>query len=1123
MVLRVVGALILKKASAPYPRQLCLQRRRICSSSPCCGELRQNGPWMQDDTWNCERRCDYHVLADGSIGILQKQHSCEGASSGLLQRHDGSNCWSFTQQQQGHLHPVPQVHDNSDPAFQMSKLCKQHEKFDKANDSHASTLQLHTFDHHDSSMQLRLDIDTEQGEYQSSPARLWEEKEQVFASFSSRYTSYLAENQGDEYSLEDQKSGLLISLCREGQLDRALDVLFCMNPSPSTPVYLFLLKECNKNKAPIHAKKVYAHFDHHHPSFGDLIAEFLVLSVSNSSALQSIHVTSFSLPWLSVFAWSAMISALVEGGHMKEALQMMQRMHDDGAEPSSYIFVSLIKACSIIKDLYHGMKLHAAAVMKGFASHLIVGSTLVSMYGKCDAILETETVFNTLCAHDAVSCNTMLTAFVDAGQGERALLLYRQMYAEGIHANHGTFVMALQACRCLAEEEGSQLVGERLLKKMSLEIGLALHSAIRREGFVLDAFINNTLLNMYGKIGAIVEAELVFDTLPDREIISWNAMLSTYIENSQGQKALWLYRMLLQEDVDADPLTCVFALQACNIIAEDEQAVIIEGKTIKMRSLRLGQALHLDACTMGFASDVFLGTALISMYGKCGAIEEAEDVFLCLAERDIVSWNAVISTYIEQEQGEKALHLFRQMQEEGVGANPQTFVFALQACAILAEIEEAVLVVNKGRSIKAMALEIGQSLHGLALRKHFTNSFICNTLVSMYGTSGAIVEAEHVFLALSPADVVSWNVMLSAYVDQGQAVPALQLFSRMHERGMAPNHLTFMCALQACGILAEKERAVSVEGMLKKVVSLEIGGALHKDALAKGFTTDAFVGNTLLSMYAKCGDVLERDSLFGSLRHRDIVSWNPLLSMCVEKGKAEQALRLYKQLQEEWVIPDDATLIFILQACGMTGNLLICEQVHFSIVSAGYDQNPSVAATLLNAYGSCAMVADTQVCFNGLLKGDTVSWNAFIAGHLGEEDIASTARLYEEMIQTRIDPDEVTFTSVLSGCSHSGLVDGFEYFKYMSQHHVIAPNLRHYGAVIDLFGRAGDFKRVQILLERMPWEPDLPIALCLLGASGTHGNFALAEWAFNLAVRLQPKQPTAYVLMSNIYADTRPL
>ena len=170
--------------------------------------------------------------------------------------------------------------------------------------------------------------------------------------------------------------------------------------------------------------------------------------------------------------------------------------------------------------------------------------------------------------------------------------------------------------------------------------------------------------------------------------------------------------------------------------------------------------------------------------------------------------------------------------------------------------------------------------------------------------------------------------MLSPYVEQGQGGQALQIFCQMQETGTVPNHLTTVFALHP-----RKRRSCFCEGTTKKDSCFGDGGALHEDAIAKGFTSDAFFGNTLLSMYGKYGYVLERDNVFMTLHKHDIISWNAMLCVSIMEGEAMQALRLYKQLQDQNMIVDDATLICqnmivddatlicTLQAYSMTGSL----------------------------------------------------------------------------------------------------------------------------------------------------------------------------------------------------------
>ena len=165
-------------------------------------------------------------------------------------------------------------------------------------------------------------------------------------------------------------------------------------------------------------------------------------------------------------------------------------------------------------------------------------------------------------------------------------------------------------------------------------------------------------------------------------------------------------------------------------------------------------------------------------------------------------------------------------------------------------------------------------------------------------------------------------------------------------------------------------------------------------------------------------------------------------------------------------------------------------------------------------------MADAQSAFDGSLLPDVVSWSACISGHASEGNSVESLHMFESFKATGRSPDDILMTSLLSACSYSGLVSrGCEYFETMIRDYAICPNLKHYGILIDLLGRAGDFKRIMNLLNLMPMEADMPIWLSVLGACRMHSSIEMAKHAFDHAVNLQPKQATAYVLMSNIYGD----
>ncbi|MCO5568924.1 hypothetical protein L7F22_022627 [Adiantum nelumboides] len=390
----------------------------------------------------------------------------------------------------------------------------------------------------------------------------------------------------------------------------------------------------------------------------------------------------------------------------------------------------------------------------------------------------------------------------------------------------------------------------------------------------------------------------------------------------------------------------------------------------------------------------------------------------------------------------------------------------------------------------------------------------------MYGKCGATFEAEHLFQAMSSRTVVSWNALLSAYVEQGHGDRALQLHTQMQKEGVCSDQLTCVITLQACSSLAEKGTAL--ENKSTRIRSMDFDHALHADALKKGFTSDVIIANTLVSMYGKCGCSRQAKFIFDMIPERTVVSWNVMLAAYLEQGQGEEILELYRLMKNQGLILDHITPICVLQACGLVGSLESCEKIHFDIVSGGYDYYSSLNAPLIHAYGSCASMEQAQDSFDKIVKPDLTSWNACIAGYTGEGNHVASFCMFEELKLAGVKPDEVTCTSMLSACSHSGLpLESLEYFESMDRDYDLMPDLMHFGSMLDLLGRAGDFKKLESMLNRMPAHADLGIWLCLLGACCTHGNLDIAKLAFDHAVTLEPKQSTLYVLMSNIFANLR--
>ncbi|MCO5596879.1 hypothetical protein L7F22_050949 [Adiantum nelumboides] len=818
-----------------------------------------------------------------------------------------------------------------------------------------------------------------------------------------------------------------------------------------------------------------------------------------------------------VVSWNAMLTSYIEHGEPKQALLLFRQMHQEGVESNELTFVMAIKACCNKEEEEFdgfdvGQALHADAHKKGFTLHLLVASTLMCMYSKYCDVAKAEGVFSRLSQHNVVTWTTMLKSYVEQGQGRRVLLGYGQLLKEGFRLDAQAYVLFFQACCSLVDEREDALGGAQLFKTHILEIGRALHEDAKQRGFALDAYVGGILVSMYGKCGSIVDAEKVFNGLSQQDVVSWNVMLSAYIDQCLVDEALILFGRMVDAGIILDERTSVSTLQACIIGIEhgDESAVGVE------QFVAFGQTLYMDVCKLGFTANVFVGNTVINFYGKCRKVLEAEKVFILCSKHNITTWNVMLCVYLEQGCGELIMQLFRQLIEEGVSPDERTFVTTLQACSIFIDTHEAMSRMDLRKSI---SLEIVRAFHADAKKEGFSlQVFVANSLITSYAKCGALKEAELVFTSLSGSSIVSWNAMLSAYIEQGNGNLALQLFTHMLQVGANPDPQTFVIVLQASGALEEKQDEVAQE----LSTSFHIGEALHNEARERGLTTNVFVGNTLTRMYGKHGRLENAVDVFGGICERNIVSWNAMLSGLAEQGDGDLALQLFREMQKQGVPANDITLVCILQACSETGLIEVCRHVHFAAGCSGLDQSAFVATTIIHAYGCCGGMVDCQAVFDGMHQPRTESWNSMLTAVAGEGNLVASLDSFEEMHSRDTQPSRFTFIALLMACSHTGLVgSGLELFLYMIRRCGLCAESKHYVIMVDLLGRAGDFGKVESVLSRMPVQPDLAFWLSLLSACRVHGHVELGKQAYDSALQLQPNDAAVYVGMSNIYADAR--
>ncbi|KAJ7540073.1 hypothetical protein O6H91_10G000700 [Diphasiastrum complanatum] len=445
-----------------------------------------------------------------------------------------------------------------------------------------------------------------------------------------------------------------------------------------------------------------------------------------------------------------------------------------------------------------------------------------------------------------------------------------------------------------------------------------------------------------------------------------------------------------------------------------------------------------------------------------------------------------LSKLCEEGRLKEALHMLKLMVQQTTKPPIHSYVCLLKGCS------------------RRKALAEGKQVHALIVQSVLdSNIFLANTLVHMYSKCGSLLHAHKVFSNMPQHNVYSWTAIISAYADSGEVEEAINLFQKMQETGLAPDKVLFVVVLKACASLA----------------GLEQGRQLHSEIIKRGFQSDVVVGSTLVNMYAKCGCTEDARELFDNMTERDVVSWNAMIAGYAQNGLGKEALVLYEQMKQEGMQPDNVTFVLLLKACASLAALEQGKQLHSEIVKRGFQSDVVVRNTLVDMYAKCGCTEDARELLDNMSERDVVSWTAMIAGYAQNGLAQEALALFEQMQREGTKPDEVTYISILSACAHSGLLDQGRYvFDSMCRNHGVTPTREHYACMVDLLGRAGCLADAELFINKMPIQPDSVVWMTLLGAARNHGHVEIGRRAFDHVVKLEPKNASPYVLLSNIYA-----
>ncbi|KAH7420315.1 hypothetical protein KP509_13G001600 [Ceratopteris richardii] len=783
---------------------------------------------------------------------------------------------------------------------------------------------------------------------------------------------------------------------------------------------------------------------------------------------------------------------------------------------------------------------------------MIVENHLVHAYGICGELQDSRKIFDVMPQRNLFSWNIMIGAYASSGSGDQVVNLLYDMFNQGPYPNYVTYISVLRACTSSEMWEEAKLIHSVIVEGGSVPCNVenaifsmyakcgnlqdaltvfermesrnevswnALISAYASKGCFADAFhsfnqmilqgcnpgratymtllnafddssilqlgrsihvqfmgsniepdivLNTAFLNMYRKNGSLRDARTLFDNLPQRNLVSWNVMLATYAENGSPGEALALLGQMYLQQVKPDGITFITILNTCS-----EPAMLINGEIIFDGVVK-----------WSMESDALVGSSLLSMYGKCAALYEARALLERMPDNNMVAWNSMLAIYAQKEHTQEAIELFGEMQARGLIADRVTCISMIRACSQPS-------MINQG--IRLHVLVFSTTLK--------RNTAVCNALITMYGKCKKAAYAEKVFKAMTVRDQISWNALIAAYAQQEDVGEILNVLLEMYQNGVKPNKASLVSALDACCM----------------PVALTSGQIIHYQILDLGLETDVMLGTALFTMYGKCNKLEDARRVFDFLPKHDVVSWSAMISMYGQHGHGKEAFRIFHEMPSGGLVPNRVTYISILDACASVAALPEGKLVHACFTEGELELDVIVGNAFISMYGKCGSLENAVYMFKRMKIRDVVSWSALIAafsqhGH-GEEAI----NIFCEMLENCVRPDNITFVSVLSACSHAGLfAEGCKYFDSMEEDHGLTATEDHYLCMIDLFGRMGRLDEAEKYLLKIPGKPGIVAWMTLLSASRLHNDLERGCYAAEKVLEIDPQNDAVYVTLSNM-------
>ncbi|KAL8124882.1 pentatricopeptide repeat-containing protein At5g39350-like [Apium graveolens] len=748
-------------------------------------------------------------------------------------------------------------------------------------------------------------------------------------------------------------------------------------------------------------------------------------------------------------SWNTLISGYSLLGFYDEVFEVFKEIGLRGLKANVSTLASVLPVCSRLGKFCVGVSIHGFALKCGYLLDENLVPALISVYGDGGDLSIARDIFNCLSQKNVSIWNAMISAYTQNQKSEDAFLLFREMLQDDVQPNVVTFVSIVPAC-----------------KSFGSTCGEAVHACVLLRGYENQVSVATVLISMYAKLGNVDSAKFISHRVPHKNVLTWNSIISGYIYNKCWEESLATFHEMLLEGSNPDAVSIVTVLSSCS----------------KLGAILLGKSAHAYSLKRWLNLELNISNALLAFYSDCRDMISAVNLFHEMAITSVISWNTLISGFVHVGQYQNAVSLHHQMHRKDMDMDLVTLISILPC---FHETEDLVQ---------------GRAIHCCAIKWGFTSDVtLANALISMYVNCKELVSGKLIFENLHDRNVISWNALITGYRHHNMQNEVMHLFDQMISEDQRPNYVTLLSVLSVC-------------------YSQMQGKSFHAYAVRAGFFLETPFLTALMLMYTRFGNILSCRQLFEMGEKSNISLWNTIISAHVDFNNADVAVLFFSELLRTDIEPDYVTVLSLTSACIQLNDSYLTNSTMAYIIQKGFDKDVAVGNALIDLYARSGLIACARMIFDNMFQKDVISWSVMMNGYSLHGDSETALGLLSQMRCAGFIPDDITYVSILSACSHTGSVTQGEIaFKSMVEDGIV-PRMEHYSCMMDLHGRTGNLDEAFKFLKSSPYKPSANILESLLGSCLVHGNIEVGEEIGGLLLEMKPETSGPYVVLYNLYA-----